>query len=156
MEFAFKILLVLVALSWFFRPRKTFYAPWNVDASRFRSARVALFFVYFICIGILLIALNSDDPSGFVFGHGEGRGIQSGIGMATLGTVYVFVVLAIDANFIASRKAGIEKNSFKNWLFGMVSLPLLVTVIFLNRYLLPVFLVAWVTGWLYQPPKVAR
>jgi len=109
-----------------------------------------------VCIGVLLIAFKSDDPAGFVFGHGEGQGFQSGLGMTILGTVYTFLVLAIDANFIASRKAGFEKNSFKNWLFGMVSLPILVTVIFLNRYLLPVFLVVWVAGWFYQAPKFAR
>lgn len=152
MDTIIKSLFALVALSWLFRPRKTFYASWNVEASRFKSTRTMLLFAYFVCVGILLVVLNGDDPSGFVFGHGEGRGIQSGVGMTVLGTIYVFLVLAIDANFVASRTAGFERNSFKNWLFGMTSLPILVTVIFLNRYLIPVFLVVWITGWFYQAP----
>jgi hypothetical protein len=143
--------LSLIAISvLIFNPRRFFYGKWNIGKTTYKPMRSFLLISYWLCWGAFVVGSKLSDN--FVIRDWEAKGIVMSPGFAIFSTIFVTVILLLDANYRASRKLGFEKNFLKHTLMGWSFVPAFVVCAFMNKPLIALLAVVTVAGW-FMPLK---
>lgn len=156
MDTSVKIITMLLACMLMSKPRKFFYSSWNIGYETFSAARFGLYVVYVLCLCVFFaICLFAQDPFSVLIAD-NWKSILPTADMSVLSTAFVTSVCLIDANYRASRRQGFEKNLLKHWVFQGLSVFPIVFCLLVNRILILVAGVVYISGIFYKPKSQSK
>jgi hypothetical protein len=142
---SFFVILILIS-----NPRKIFYAGFNIGKTRYKTTRFFLLVSYWGCWTTLII--GSQLSENFIVGDWHAKGLVISPAFAIFSTAFATVILALDANYRASRRLKFEKNFLKHTFMGWSFVPAYAICAFMNKPLIALLAVVTLVGW-FSPLK---